>query len=310
MVRRCPYYRGVQIWSVLYREVPLYTVTYSSSIVYHYMLCSHVLLADACVCVTYVQADPLLCGILDKLQPEWLLSYHSHDSLLVHREFEELSQTDKDSAWEEYLSSMRQVEGQAYYAFAGIPGVQGTQTSAAVGSVTVGVPTSQLQVVPPLHLQAQTHQWGPGSLISPAILQQQQQQQPTSHLLSPGAVLSQMQGVSNTSQHPLKVIRTTTESIRQLFQQRDLDSDLFHLSRLSKQGNKSLMLPLQNEIVSKMNERGMILNQIKEKLKGMSALGPVVTKSAELFELQSVIAQTSQVLFTYNAQLQRVMSTM
>lgn len=253
----------------------------------------------------YAQADPLLCGILDKLQPEWLLSYHSHDSLLVHREFEELSQRDKDSAWEEYLSSMRQVEGQAYYAFAGMPGMQGTQTVAAIGSVTVSVPTAQQQAV---HLQALNHQWGPDRLISSALLQRQQQ--PTSHLLSPGAVLNQMQGSSNNSQHPLKVLRTTTESIRQLFQQRDLDSDLFHLSHLSKQGNKSLMLPLQNAIILKLNERGMILNQIKEKLKGISALGPVVTKSAEFFELQSVIAQTSQVLFTYNAQLQRVMSTM
>ena len=250
-----------------------------------------------------------MCGILDKLQPEWLLSYHCHDSLLVHREFEELSQMDKDSAWEEYLSSVRQAEGQAYYAFAGMPGAQGTQTPATVGSVVDSVPTAQ-------QLMQQQQQWGPGRLLTPAVLQQQQQQQQqqTSHLLQgPNAVLGQMLGASNASQvkmqHTFKILNATTQSIRQRFQQRDLDDDLFRLTFFSRQGNKQLVLQFRDEILKKLTERENTLKQIKEMLRTISALGPAVTKSAEFLELQNVLAQASQRLFTYSSQLQQVMST-
>lgn len=248
-----------------------------------------------------------MCGILDKLQPDWLLSYHCHDSLLVHREFEELSQTDKDSAWEEYLSSVRQVEGQAYYTFAGMPREQGAHTSAGVGSFTVGVPTGQ-QPMQPLQLQQLQQHWRPGMLLPTAALQQQ-----PPHLLSSGAVLNQMQGASSTPQimtpHTYKVLSATALTIRQMFQQSNLASDLYRLSLLSRQGNKQLMLQLRDEMVKKLNEQDSILKQIKERLHGISALGPVVTNSPEFLEVQSVIADTSQVLFTYSTQLQRLMST-
>jgi transcriptional regulator ATRX len=58
------------------------------------------------------EADPVFCNILDHLQPGYLLSYHTHDSLLVHQQDEELTEDEKGKAWEEYQHIL---EGKAYY---------------------------------------------------------------------------------------------------------------------------------------------------------------------------------------------------
>ena len=60
----------------------------------------------------HLQADPVFCTILDHLQPTYLLTYHNHDSLLVHQQDEELSEDEKGNAWEEYQNIL---EGKMYY---------------------------------------------------------------------------------------------------------------------------------------------------------------------------------------------------
>ena len=48
----------------------------------------------------------VLCSLLDKMQPQWIVSYHEHDSLLEHVFDEELSEEDRKAAWENYKSQM------------------------------------------------------------------------------------------------------------------------------------------------------------------------------------------------------------
>jgi transcriptional regulator ATRX len=48
------------------------------------------------------QEDVVLCNILDKMQPLWVISYHEHDSLLEHIDNEELSEDERKAAWEGY----------------------------------------------------------------------------------------------------------------------------------------------------------------------------------------------------------------
>ena len=52
------------------------------------------------------QADIVLCSILDRLQPQWIVSYHEHDSLLKHLFDEELTEEDLKAAWEKYKVDM------------------------------------------------------------------------------------------------------------------------------------------------------------------------------------------------------------
>ena len=51
------------------------------------------------------EADLVLCNILDKLQPKYLMNYHEHDSLTEHIFDEELSEEEKKAAWESYNTS-------------------------------------------------------------------------------------------------------------------------------------------------------------------------------------------------------------
>lgn len=44
----------------------------------------------------------MLCQILAKLQPDWVTSYHEHDSLLEHIDGEELSEEERKTAWTSY----------------------------------------------------------------------------------------------------------------------------------------------------------------------------------------------------------------
>lgn len=52
------------------------------------------------------EVDPVLCSILDRLQPQWIVGYHEHDSLLQHIFDEELSEEDRKQAWENYKAQM------------------------------------------------------------------------------------------------------------------------------------------------------------------------------------------------------------
>lgn len=52
------------------------------------------------------QADMVLCSLLDKLQPQCIISYHEHDSLLEHVFDEELSEEDRKAAWENHKAQM------------------------------------------------------------------------------------------------------------------------------------------------------------------------------------------------------------
>ena len=52
------------------------------------------------------QVDPVLCALLDRLQPRWVVGYHEHDSLLQHIFDEELSEEDRKQAWDNYKAQM------------------------------------------------------------------------------------------------------------------------------------------------------------------------------------------------------------
>ena len=51
------------------------------------------------------EADLVLCSILDKLQPRYVVDYHEHDSLTEHIFDEELTEDEKKAAWESYNTS-------------------------------------------------------------------------------------------------------------------------------------------------------------------------------------------------------------
>lgn len=49
----------------------------------------------------------MLQSILDRLQPEWVVNYHEHDSLLEHVFSEELSEEERKAAWAEYKEQLK-----------------------------------------------------------------------------------------------------------------------------------------------------------------------------------------------------------
>lgn len=59
-----------------------------------------------CTCFHVKQVDPVLCALMGKLQPEWIVGYHEHDSLLQHIFDEELSEEDRKQAWDNYKAQM------------------------------------------------------------------------------------------------------------------------------------------------------------------------------------------------------------
>ena len=58
-------------------------------------------------------ADIVLCKILDKLQPQNIVKYHTHDSLLQHVFDEELSEEEQKAAWDHY-NAQKELESRAY----------------------------------------------------------------------------------------------------------------------------------------------------------------------------------------------------
>lgn len=58
------------------------------------------------IAMTTLQEDVLLCRILGKMQPSWIVGYHQHDSLLEHIDEEELSEEERKAAWANYNKQM------------------------------------------------------------------------------------------------------------------------------------------------------------------------------------------------------------
>ena len=52
------------------------------------------------------QNDIVLNTILDKIRAKWVVSYHQHDSLLEHIDQEELSEEERQEAWQQYKQQM------------------------------------------------------------------------------------------------------------------------------------------------------------------------------------------------------------
>ena len=48
------------------------------------------------------QEDMVLSSILEHMHPQWIISYHEHDSLLEHVFDEELSEAERKAAWDNY----------------------------------------------------------------------------------------------------------------------------------------------------------------------------------------------------------------
>ena len=44
----------------------------------------------------------VLSSILEHMHPQWIISYHEHDSLLEHVFDEELSEAERKAAWDNY----------------------------------------------------------------------------------------------------------------------------------------------------------------------------------------------------------------
>ena len=57
--------------------------------------------------------DIIFCKILKKLQPQAIIKYHKHDSLLEHVFDEELSEEERKAAWESY-NAQKEMESRTY----------------------------------------------------------------------------------------------------------------------------------------------------------------------------------------------------
>ena len=61
------------------------------------------------------QADKVLTSILEQLQPDWIINYHEHDSLLKHVFSEELSEEERKAAWDDYRAQIAHYDNATYY---------------------------------------------------------------------------------------------------------------------------------------------------------------------------------------------------
>lgn len=87
------------------------------------------------------QADNVLSSILEGIQPQWVINYHEHDSLLEHVFSEELSEEERKAAWEEYRAQMTQ-ESRNYYNYQSLQSQLDTGSSALqTASVATADPT-------------------------------------------------------------------------------------------------------------------------------------------------------------------------
>ena len=55
----------------------------------------------------------MLSSILEHMHPQWIISYHEHDSLLEHVFDEELSEAERKAAWDSYKAE-KQAETARY----------------------------------------------------------------------------------------------------------------------------------------------------------------------------------------------------
>ena len=58
-------------------------------------------------------SDIIFCNVLEKLHPQWIVGYHTHDSLLEHIFDEELTEEEQKQAWESY-NAQKEVDSRAY----------------------------------------------------------------------------------------------------------------------------------------------------------------------------------------------------
>ncbi len=59
------------------------------------------------------ESDIIFCSILKKLRPEYIVGYHTHDSLLEHNFDEELSEEEQKIAWDNY-NNQKEMDNRAY----------------------------------------------------------------------------------------------------------------------------------------------------------------------------------------------------
>ena len=57
----------------------------------------------------------VLQSILSRLQPEWVINHHEHDSLFKHVFSEELSEEERKAAWDEYKAHITKYDNATYY---------------------------------------------------------------------------------------------------------------------------------------------------------------------------------------------------
>ena len=117
----------------------------------------------------------VLTTILGRLQPEWIVNYHEHDSLLKHEFSEELSEEERKAAWDDYRAQIAKYDNATYY-----NALQNQlDATAAAGNGTLQLPIGQSS-------QPSTSSSGVKNereILKQALMQQQQRQQQRQHQL-------------------------------------------------------------------------------------------------------------------------------
>jgi hypothetical protein len=108
------------------------------------------------------QADMVLSSILGRLQPDWIINYHEHDSLLKHVFSEELSEEERKAAWDDYRAQIAQYDYSA---------LQNQLDTATAGGASLQ------QAVGQSSLPSASGVKNEGGILNHALQQQQRQHQ-------------------------------------------------------------------------------------------------------------------------------------
>ena len=143
---------------------------------------------------THEQADKVLNQILDRLQPQWIINYHEHDSLLKHVFSEELSEEERKAAWDDYRTQITQYDNAAYYtALQSQLDLAAGTAIAAAAQPSVGVPSNGLPGASGLKTDG----------VKSILLQHQHQQQQEQRRQEAGQLLTVL---SDTNRHVRSLI--------------------------------------------------------------------------------------------------------